>query len=79
MKLLEEKAVSAVTFTSSSTVRNFLQLIDGRQSLLDGVKLYSIGPITSKTAQEFGLSIYREAKQYTIKGLLETLARGNEE
>lgn len=79
LKLLEEKAVAAVTFTSSSTVRNFLQLIDGRQSLLDGVKLYSIGPITSKTAQEFGLSIYREAKQYTIKGLLETLARGNEE
>ncbi|SHN77746.1 uroporphyrinogen-III C-methyltransferase [Desulfitobacterium chlororespirans] len=79
MKLLEEKAVSAVTFTSSSTVRNFLQLIDGRQSLLEGVKLYSIGPITSKTAQEFGLSIYREAEQYTIKGLLETLARGNEE
>lgn len=79
LKLLEEKAVAAVTFTSSSTVRNFLQLIDGRQSLLEGVKLYSIGPITSKTAQEFGLDIYREAKQYTIKGLLEALARGNEE
>lgn len=77
LKLLQEKAVSAVTFTSSSTVRNFLQLIDGNQSLLEGVKLYSIGPITSKTAEECGLSIDHEAKQYTIEGLLEALAGGN--
>ncbi|MEL1136254.1 uroporphyrinogen-III C-methyltransferase [Desulfitobacterium sp. THU1] len=77
--LLKEKAVSAVTFTSSSTVRNFMQLIDGEKSLLDGVKLYSIGPITSKTATECGLTIDAEAKQYTIKGLLEALAgRGKE-
>jgi len=76
--LLRDKAVSAVTFTSSSTVRNFLHLINEEKSLLEGVKLYSIGPITSKTAQECGLIIYREAKQYTIKGLIETLTGGHE-
>lgn len=68
--LLREKTVTAVTFTSSSTVRNFLQLLDGDKELLEGVKLYSIGPITSQTAQELGLDIYREAKEYTIDGLV---------
>ena len=79
IRLLEEKAVSAVTFTSSSTVRNFLQLIEGKLDLLEEVKLYSIGPITSKTAEELGLNIYKQAKQYTIKGLLEALAGGDKE
>lgn len=74
--LLREKAVTAVTFTSSSTVRNFLHLLDGEKELLDGVKLYSIGPITSQTAREFGLTIYQEAREYTIKGLVEALVGG---
>lgn len=78
-KLLRDKAVTAVTFTSSSTVRNFLQLIDEEKELLEGVKLYSIGPITSQTAQEYGLNIDREAKKYTIDGLVEALAEGVEE
>lgn len=74
--LLRDKAVTAVTFTSSSTVRNFLHLLDGEKELLQGVKLYSIGPITSQTAGDSGLSIYREAKEYTIKGLIQALLEG---
>jgi uroporphyrinogen III methyltransferase/synthase len=75
-RLLQEKAVTAVTFTSSSTVRNFLQLLDGDKELLEGVKLYSIGPITSATAQELGLEIFSEAKEYTINGLVQALLEG---
>ena len=75
--LLRDKEIQAVTFTSSSTVRNFLTLIDGDVALLDNVSLYSIGPITSATAQEFGLSIFKEAAQYTISGLVEVLLEGN--
>jgi len=71
--LLREKAIQAVTFTSSSTVRNFVQLIDGELSLLEGVRLYSIGPITSDTARALGLTIYKEAPKYTIDGLIEVL------
>ena len=74
--LLQDKAVHSVTFTSSSTVRNFMTLIDGDVSLLDNVSLYSIGPITSATAQELGLTIFKEASQYTISGLVETLLEG---
>lgn len=74
--LLRDHLVHAVTFTSSSTVRNFLQLLDGDRSLLEGVKLFSIGPITSATARELGLTVYREAEKYTIKGLVQALVEG---
>ncbi len=76
--LLKDKNVAAVTFTSSSTVRNFMQLLDGDISLLEGVKLYSIGPVTSKTARECGLTVYREAKESTIEGLIEAMKGGAE-
>lgn len=76
--LLQNRSIHAVTFTSSSTVRNFLQLLDGDRSLLDGIKLFSIGPITSATARELGLTIYREAKKYTIEGLVQALVEGEE-
>jgi len=72
-RLLRDKEIHTVTFTSSSTVRNFITLLDGDLSLLDGVALYSIGPITSATAQELGLTIFKEAAQYTISGLVDAL------
>lgn len=74
--MLRDKEIHAVTFTSSSTVRNFLKLIDGDLTLLKDVLLYSIGPITSATAVELGLAIHKEATQYTINGLIEVLLEG---
>jgi uroporphyrinogen-III synthase len=64
-----------VTFTSSSTVRNFVELLGGRGrpphiiNLLDALRLASIGPITSATLREFGLPVHVEAEEYTIAGL----------
>ena len=69
------KRPHVVTFTSSSTVRNFVDLLGGREclpqicKLLDGVRLASIGPITSATLREFGLPVHMEAEEYTIVGL----------
>ena len=77
--MLREKEIQIVTFTSSSTVRNFVTLLDGDISLLKGVLLYSIGPITSATAEELGLKIFKEADQYTISGLVEALLEGNKQ
>lgn len=74
--LLAEKAIQAVTFTSSSTVRNFIRLLEGDLSLLDGVKVFSIGPITSATARELGLKVHKEAVKYTIAGLVQALVAG---
>ncbi len=72
--MLEEKQVQVVTFTSSSTVRNFVELLgDGYGDLLQHVTLASIGPVTTETAGELGLKIDVQATDYTIDGLLEAL------
>ncbi len=63
----------AITFTSSSTVRNFVQLLGLRSARAalkkPGVHSASIGPVTSATLREFGLPVDIEAKEYTIPGL----------
>ncbi|HAP32797.1 MAG TPA: hypothetical protein DCQ14_07090 [Firmicutes bacterium] len=42
-------------------------------SLLEGVRLVSIGPITSQAARDMGLAIDIEAEEYTTEGLTEAL------
>jgi uroporphyrinogen III methyltransferase / synthase len=74
--MLETRAVNAVTFTSSSTVNHFIEMLgSGSVSpLLDGVVVASIGPVTSRTLREHGLPVHVEASQYTIDGLVQALA-----
>ena len=69
-----------ITFTSSSTVRNFMTLMgtDGRgrprhPNPLNGVRLASIGPVTSSTLREFNLRVDIEANEYTIPGLIQAV------
>lgn len=64
-----------ITFTSSSTVRNFLAVAGGEA--LAGVKIASIGPVTSATAREFGLEVDAEADPHTIEGLVEAITLEN--
>lgn len=72
---LEKKAVDLVTFTSSSTVQNFKDLLPAErfEDLIAGLKTASIGPITSETARELGFQIDIEADVYTIDGLLDAI------
>ncbi len=67
----------AITFTSSSTVRNFLALIEGKNAratnYLQGIKLASIGPVTSSTLRELGFRADIEAREYTIPGLIKAI------
>lgn len=69
--------VDIVTFTSSSTVENFIHLLgaDYRRSL-SGVRLASIGPVTSGALKRFGLKVNTEAKTYTIEGLVDAMVKG---
>ena len=60
-----------VTFTSSSTVRNLMQALDG--SLPRATRVVSIGPVTSATAREHGLEVHAEAERHDVDGLVETL------
>ena len=68
-RLLEEGA-DLITFTSSSTVENFLAL---GLSWPKGLQVASIGPITSKTATEHGLKIDIEARRHDINGLVDAI------
>ena len=66
----------AITFTSSSTVKNFVDLLGlrgARAVIKSGVHTASIGPVTSVTLREFGLPVNIEARQYTMRGLVEAI------
>ncbi len=65
-----------VTFTSSSSVRNFVELLNSRgkrTARLDGLLMASIGPVTSSTLRELGLHADIVAKEFTIPGLVEAI------
>lgn len=63
-----------VTFTSSSTVRNFMGLVGERATVVvDGIRLASIGPVTSSTLREFGLRVDIAAKEFTIPALVRAI------
>ena len=80
VQLLRARQIDAVTFTSSSTVKNFFTRLeqsgvtnDEARALLEPVTVAAIGPITANTAREFGLHIAIEAEKYTIDGLMSAL------
>jgi uroporphyrinogen-III synthase len=66
-----------VTFTSSSTVRNFAALLGANKASIQGVGLASIGPVTSSTLRELGLRVDVEAAEFTIPGLVEAIRLAN--
>ncbi len=70
-RLLEEGA-DLITFTSSSTVENFLALGLPWPAKM---QVASIGPITSKTAREHGLEVAVEARRHDIPGLVEAIRK----
>ena len=60
-----------ITFTSSSTVTNAMAIAG--PDALKGVRIASIGPVTSKTVREHGLTVDAEAKQFTVDGLIQAI------
>ncbi len=71
-----------ITFTSSSTVRNFVTLVAGKsahgrdaRAYISDSKLASIGPVTSATLRELGLSVDIKARKYTIPGLVQAITK----
>jgi uroporphyrinogen III methyltransferase/synthase len=75
---LELGKIDMVTFTSSSTVTNFLTMIDAAgpdelRNLLAGVKIAAIGPITAKTVTDNGLSVDVQPETFTIPELVHAI------
>ena len=79
-ELLAEKRIHIITFTSSSTVKNFVKKLDAPNlsELLQGTVIACIGPITSEAAREAGLKVDIEAREYTIDGLIEAILQSPE-
>lgn len=76
--MLLEGKIDIITFTSSSTVKNFAALLDGFDfsSLPAGVTVACIGPVTADTARELGIRVDMVAENYTIPGLVDALVKG---
>ena len=70
---LLSQGMDVITFTSSSTVRNLLDILDGEKSLLESSLISCIGPVTAGTAREMGLRVDLEAGEHTVEGLVDSL------
>jgi uroporphyrinogen III methyltransferase/synthase len=74
---LEKGEIHMITFTSSSTVNNFVEIFDEeRDQVLKWLKrtaVACIGPITAKTAEEKGFTVSVVPSEYTIEALIEAI------
>ena len=75
ISLLDHKEVDYITFTSASTAIYFMEIL-GEDNLhkLEGVRLISIGEITSAKMKELGMKVYKESPKARIESILETIA-----
>ena len=89
LRQLKAQQLDILTFTSSSTVRNFMHWLKEYDATFTNTfmssvmrhtrpKIACIGPITSQTVREFGLNVHIEAQVYTIAGLVEAIIRNEE-
>ncbi len=77
LEALSDSRIDLVTFTSSSTVKNFRTLFSDKEfeSIKNKYKVASIGPVTGKTAEETGIIPDINADEYTIDGLVEAILK----
>jgi uroporphyrinogen III methyltransferase/synthase len=70
-----ERALDAdyVTFTASSTVNRFVELVGAARAAAFGGRTVSIGPVTSATMRALGLEVDAEADPHTVPGLIDAL------
>ena len=67
--------VDVITFTSSSTINNLVNLMKGDLSPLQGIKIACIGPITAQAAIKAGLNVDILATEYTVAGLVKAVKK----
>jgi len=74
-RLLQERKVDMVTFTSSSTAANFVKLFRGERlsDILHGTAIGCIGPITEATVRELGGKADLVSAEFTIPGLVRAM------
>ncbi len=76
LESLTENEIDWFTFTSSSTVRNFVTLLgENYREQMKGIRIASIGPITSQTLRQLGLEPTVEARTFDLDGLVAALQK----
>jgi uroporphyrinogen III methyltransferase/synthase len=76
-QLLTEGNVDVITFTSSSTVNHFVDLLKGSdlKTALKGIAIACIGPVTARTATGWGMKIHIQPREYTIPALTQAIVK----
>ena len=78
-KMLEEGEIDMITFTSTSTVTNFMKMFGDKaeqvKTWLKDVNIASIGPVTSETVRKLGLNITVEPADSTIDALTDAIIK----
>jgi hydroxymethylbilane synthase len=73
---IDLNAADAITFTSSSTVRHFVAMLDdAARELLDMRDIFCIGPVTADTARALGLHVSATADEHTLDGLVAAMLK----
>ena len=72
-ELFKENQIDVITFTSSSTVNNFVKIMGRNFSLPEDVKIACIGPVTGAAAARAGFSVDINQEEYTMEGLVQAL------
>jgi len=75
LKRLKENTIDLITFTSSSTVKNFKAILPDNifETQMKDITIACIGPITADTAKNLGFEVHIVAKSFTIPGLCEAI------
>jgi len=76
VRLLEQRKIAAITFTSAAAVHAFFELLgkDRAESLLSGVSIACIGPVTAKAVEEYRLEAGIMPQEFTLTGLVHAVA-----
>ena len=76
LRLFDAEGVDVITFTSSSTVVNFVQAFpeDRLPAILGDAEIACMGPVTADTARKLGLEVTIVAREYTTHGLVQAIA-----
>ena len=74
-RMLLEREIDAVTFTSASTVRHFVELLGAEVAadLLRATTVAAIGPVTAEAAAQLGIEATVVPEEFTIPALVDAL------
>ena len=75
LRLFDAEGVDVITFTSSSTVNNFVRAFpeDRLPAILGDAEVACMGPVTADSARKLGLGVSIVAREYTIHGLVQAI------